>query len=323
MNSPTFHLVTGGTPGLKHDADIARAVLQGHYPVTMNVLHRGNLHLPHKRLALAVRKPFSRRKNVMLFFENLSCSWMRGSDSSILIPNQEWMRPLTTRLIRSCHEIWCKTHYAERIYLERGLAARHVGFSSHDMYVPEVTKDYTACVHIPGRSELKGTTTLLKVWKRHPEWPKLTVITRHPYLRQHCAANIEIVTDFLDPGSLRMVMNRSGIHLCPSETEGFGHYICEALSTQAVVITTNAPPMNELVHEDFGFLAESAGRAPAGYGERFQVEAESLEHTIARALAMANPEKMQMGERARDFFLANQAQFEANFLEAVTNLAQN
>ncbi|MBU2641674.1 MAG: glycosyltransferase [Gammaproteobacteria bacterium] len=318
-----FHLITGGTPGLRQDAEIAQAVLHGKYPVSTHMLHRGNLHLPHRQLALALRKPFSRRKNIMLFFENLSRSWMHCSDLAILIPNQEWMRPLTTQLIRNCHEIWCKTRYAEHVYRERGFATRHIGFSSRDQYLPEVAKDYTACVHIPGRSELKGTATLLKVWKRHPEWPTLTVITRHPYLRQHCAANIEIVTDFLDPGSLQMVMNRSGIHICPSETEGFGHYISEALSTKAVVITTHAPPMNELVQEDFGFLAESARRIPIEYGERFQVGEESLEQAIARALALTHPEKARMGNLARDSFLANRAQFETRFLQAIANLAQN
>src|SRR5512139_784959 len=109
MNSTLFHLVTGGTPGLQQDADIAQAVLQGNHLVSLNVLHRANLHLPHRQLALRLRKPFSRRKHVMIFFENLSRSWMRCGDASILIPNQEWMRPHTTQLSRDCREIWCKS----------------------------------------------------------------------------------------------------------------------------------------------------------------------------------------------------------------------
>ena len=322
MNSTLFHLVTGGTPGLKQDADIAQAVLQGNHPVSLNVLHRANLHLPHRQLALGLRKPFSRRKHVMIFFENLSRSWMRCGDASILIPNQEWMRPHTTQLIRDCGEIWCKSRYAERIFLERGLSVRYIGFSSNDMYLPDVPKDYAACVHIAGRSELKGTATLLKVWERHPEWPMLTVVSRHPYLQRHRSSNIDIVTDYLDRPSLQILMNRAGIHLCPSETEGFGHYISEALSTQAIVITTHAPPMNELVHERFGFLAGFAGRCPVGYGERFQVDAESLEIAITRALALTVREKTRMGEQARASFLANRSQFEASFLAAARSLAQ-
>lgn len=322
MNDTRFHLVTGGTPGLKQDAGIAQAVLQGRHPVSLNVVHRGNLHLPHRQLALALRKPFTRRRHVMVFFENLSRSWMRCGHASILIPNQEWMRPHTSRLIGDCHALWCKSRYAERIFRERGLSARYIGFSSTDMYLPDVPKDYAACVHIAGRSELKGTATLLNVWKRHPEWPVLTVVSRHAYLQRHRAPNIDIVTDYLDQPSLQLLMNRAGIHLCPSETEGFGHYINEALSTQAIVVTTHAPPMNELVQESFGFLAEFAGRSPAGYGERFQVDADSLETAISRALALTVDEKTRMGELARASFLANRSQFEASFLAAARSLAQ-
>jgi glycosyltransferase involved in cell wall biosynthesis len=323
MNATLFHLVTGGTPGLKQDAGIAQAVLQGRHPVSLNVLHRGNLHLPHRQLALGLRKPFSRRRNVMIFFENLSRSWMRCGDMSILIPNQEWMRQHTSQLIPDCREVWCKSRYAERIFLEWNLSVRHIGFSSNDLYLPHVPKDYAACVHISGRSELKGTATLLNVWKRHPEWPVLKVVSRHAYLQQYRSPNIDIVTDYLDRSSLQILMNQAGIHLCPSETEGFGHYISEALSTQAIVITTDAPPMNELVHESFGFLAGFAGRSPAGYGERFQVDADSLEIAITRALALMPREKTRMGEQARASFLANRSQFEASFLGAAANLAQD
>lgn len=320
MNAPTFHLVTGSTPGLINDADIVRAVLQARYPAFTHVLRRENLHLPHRRLILDLHKPFSRRTNVMVFFENLTRGWMRTSDRAILIPNQEWIRPLTNELVRRCHGIWCKTRYAERLFLERGLPAQFIGFSSRDMYLPGEPKDYSACIHLSGRSALKGTDTLLKVWQRHPEWPTLTVITRHSHWERYSTPNIKIVTEYLNINRLKTLMNRAGIHVCPSETEGFGHYINEALSTQAVVITTDAPPMNELVLEEFGILAACNERTPAGYGERFHVDPESLEKSISKALAMSAQEKACMGNRARIAFLAHHARFKAALLEATDSL---
>lgn len=320
MNAPIFHLVTGSTPGLINDADIVHSVLQTKYPAFRHVLRRENLHLAHRRMILAFHKSFSRRTNVVVFFENLTRGWMRTSDMAILVPNQEWIRPLTNELVRRCHGIWCKTRYAERLFLERGLRAQFIGFSSRDMYLPEEPKDYSACLHLSGRSMFKGTVTLLDVWKRHPEWPKLTVITRYSHWERHSAPNIKIMTEYLDHSRLKILMNKVGIHVCPSETEGFGHYINEALSTQAVVITTDAPPMNELVHEEFGVLAACNKRTPAGYGERFHVDPESLELSISRVLAMDTHEKVGMGNRARNAFLAHQARFEATLLAASDSL---
>ena len=46
---------------------------------------------------------------------------------------------------------------------------------------------------------------------------------------------------------LLILMNACQYHLCPSEYEGFGHYINEARSTGALIISTDAAPMNELV----------------------------------------------------------------------------
>ena len=149
---------------------------------------------------------------------------------------------------------------------------------------------------------------------------KLTVITRYSHWERHSAPNIEIVTGYLHHSRLKILMNRAGIHVCPSETEGFGHYINEALSTRSVVITTDAPPMNELVHEESGILASCNKRTPAGYGERFHVDPESLEQSISQALAMDTHEKACMGNRARSTFLAREAQFEETLLEATDRL---
>ena len=50
---------------------------------------------------------------------------------------------------------------------------------------------------------------------------------------------------YIPPGTLRALYNSRLFHLCPSEYEGFGHYIHEALACGAIVVTSDLPPMNE------------------------------------------------------------------------------
>jgi hypothetical protein len=41
------------------------------------------------------------------------------------------------------------------------------------------------------------------------------------------ACNIDYRSDYLDDVELRRLQNESLFHLCPSETEGWGHYLVE------------------------------------------------------------------------------------------------
>lgn len=323
MHASAFHLITGHTPGLTLDATITQSVLQDKYSVFTHVLRRENLHLLHRSTALTLRRLVSKQKNVMIFFENISRNWMPASDLAVLVPNQEWMRPPTRNLLFGCHEIWCKTRYAERLFLERDFPAHFIGFSSRDLYFPDVQKDYSLCLHLCGRSELKGTKSLLQVWAEHPEWPKLVVVTRHHYFKKYSQSNIEILNEYLDQAALRVLMNTAGIHLCPSETEGFGHYINEALSTKAIVITTDAPPMNELVSSSFGALASYSIEIPTGFGERFPVDAHSLERVISHVLELNLETKVRMSNLARKSFLENRSQFTMRLQKSADRLTKN
>ncbi|KAF6265542.1 hypothetical protein COO60DRAFT_1697805 [Scenedesmus sp. NREL 46B-D3] len=51
---------------------------------------------------------------------------------------------------------------------------------------------------------------------------------------------------------VRALQTSIGLDICPSEREGFGHYLNEARAAGAFVMTTDHPPMNELVLPDFG-----------------------------------------------------------------------
>lgn len=58
----------------------------------------------------------------------------------------------------------------------------------------------------------------------------------------------------LRPHGLSHLQQSTPLHVCPSEREGFGHYINEARAAGAVVIAPDHPPMNELVNATTGVL---------------------------------------------------------------------
>ncbi len=66
--------------------------------------------------------------------------------------------------------------------------------------------------------------------------------------------NLILYTERLADEELLRLQQSSGVHLCPSREEGFGHYINEARALGALVMTTNWAPMNDLVQDHFGVL---------------------------------------------------------------------
>ena len=51
----------------------------------------------------------------------------------------------------------------------------------------------------------------------------------------------------LDYNVIQFLQVIGEIHMCPSLIEGWGQYIDEGRRSKSVVVTLNAPPMNELI----------------------------------------------------------------------------
>jgi glycosyltransferase involved in cell wall biosynthesis len=213
--------------------------------------------------------------------------------------------------------ILCKTRDAIEIFKSRGSKTRYLGFASVDKWDRECPRsDEVVCLHAAGASRWKGTSAVVNAWCRHPEWPRLVVL-RSPFSygglpaeKLPEAPNIEYVTERLDEKAWRKYQNACPVHLCPSEAEGFGHIITEAMSCGAVVITTDGAPMNELITSDRGILVRSARAETMRLGTAYFVDLDDLERQIGRVLEMKPKERWAIGQNARQWYEAQCAAFE-------------
>lgn len=321
MVAKSFHIQTDESPGLKCDADIIANALAGKFGAKKNICTKWNWNVHFQRILLKIKKLLGFRDAIGVFVEDIRPRWLSAFSVNILIPNQEWMRPGTVLSLKRCDEVWCKTKYAQALFTDVGCKTRYIGFTSIDRYAPDMPKNFDSYIHVQGRSGSKGTATILEAWGKNPQWPVLTIVTRDTTLVSCSSHNIKVVTDFLTDSDLNQRMNSSGVHLCTSEAEGFGHSINEALSTGALVISTNAPPMNELVQPEFGLLVPFASSSPAGLGEKFKISVNDLAHTIEKSLVLSWAEKERMGQAARAAYLKGQRDFQAAILNAAEYLS--
>lgn len=94
----------------------------------------------------------------------------------------------------------------------------------------------------------------------------------------------------------------------------------EAMRCGAVALTTDAPPMNELVGRDRGILVPFGGSKPQNLGVNYYVDESALEAAIDSLIAMPTDAKAALGERARTWAASEAEAFTGRFLGEIKRL---
>ncbi|MCP2729800.1 glycosyltransferase [Limnofasciculus baicalensis] len=200
---------------------------------------------------------FNKNNEINIFLERIVPDLLGESKVNLLIPNPEWFHPAWRLFSGNINAVLCKTHQAVDIYNGLGFRTRYIGFTSLSRNIEEYQEKEFQVLHVAGGSHFKGTKRLLHLWEKHPEWPRLNVVTHRIMSGYKSKANnISVMSEYIDDYELKVLQNKCLFHAYPSQAEGFGHCINEAMSCAVVVLTNNAPPMNELVNSDNGFLVD-------------------------------------------------------------------
>lgn len=255
----------------------------------------------------------SRRKaavDLNLMLEHVWPEFLSQARGNILVPNPEWFDRHDLRFLKRADIVWAKTHQTDLIFRRLGLATQFIGFDSEDRYDPAVRRE-RRCFHLAGKSMMKGTDRLLRAWAQQPHWPTLTVIQHSASMHapEISAANIDRRVGYLDDAQLRHEQNACMFHLCPSLTEGWGHYIVEALGVGAVPITVDAPPMNELVTAERGLLMPYERTGTQRLAQTHYFSTTGLQSAMERVIAMSDEEWARLSANARGWFEANRRDF--------------
>ncbi len=303
-----FEVSLNGTP--REQATIRRR----------RIVHRASnfrhLWRRHKQLAAA-------QFDVNIFLEDLTPGFFQHASANMFIPNPEWFKANQQRHLQGIDVVLCKTRDAQETFSRLGSETRFIGFTSEDRgHNANTQKQPNTFLHMAGRSWQKGTQPLLALWLRHPEWPTLTVVQNartysQSKVKSVAAPNIEHLLVRLDDAALRELQNRCAIHLCPSEAEGFGHCIAEAMSCGALTLTTNAPPMNELISPERGVLVNYNRTSAQRSGMNYYVDPADLERKIQAIIAMDGPSRQTLGDNARQWYCENDRLFRTRLVDAL------
>ena len=283
------------------------------------ILHPARLRARTLARRLAGRGP--QRWDVNLMLERVRPEYLATARRNVLLPHPEWFDQRDRKWLPRLDRAFVLTRHAVPIFKSLGLKTEYTGFTSEDRRDPSVPREH-AFFHLAGRSANKGTETLLATWRHHPGWPRLTVLQSPRAARETVqASNITHRVGYIADAELKRIQNAHRFHLCPSETEGFGHYLVEAMGVGAVVATLDAPPMNEMVTRERGALIAPSRTGTQSLATTYFYDEAALEHAVERLLSTPDDELERMGTAARTWFEDNDRAFKSRIAEAVRALA--
>lgn len=263
-----------------------------------------------------------RRHDINIFFEQMAPIWFRHAAVNCLVPNPEWLQRGYRRFLPKLDAVLCKSRDAEQTFSRLGCRTHFTGFTSHDRSDTELRPDYERCFHAAGHSIQKGTRRLAEIWRRHPEWPPLTIVQGGGQAEGGDAPNLRIINRYLDDAEMCRLQNTHGIHLYLSEAEGFGHPAAEAASCRAVTFCTNAAPLNEIISPERGRLVEVESSVEFNLSAWSRFSEQSLVQEMSEFLALGNSEKLAIGERARAWFAENDHSFRQRLPKILTDIVE-
>ena len=295
--------------------------------VSVTAIRRGKLHKLLHPLRLRARVMLRRLRgldarefDVNLLLERIRPEVFPLARHNVLLPHPEWFDPRDHAPLAAIDRVFVLTHHAVPIFERLGASVDYVGFTSEDRFDPDVPRE-RAFFHLAGRSPNKGTEPLLALWRKHPQWPLLTVLQNRRVAKPGPpAGNIRHLVDYLDDAQLKRLQNAHRFHLCPSETEGFGHYLVEAMSLGAVTLTVDAAPMNEMVTPERGVRVAVARTGTQNLAITNFFDEASMAAAIERMIGLDDAELDRLGSAARAWFLDNDRQFRQRINAAVAAL---
>jgi glycosyltransferase involved in cell wall biosynthesis len=264
--------------------------------------------------------------DVNLFLEFAHPGWFPFAKLNVLIPNPEWFREEQHAHLSGIDLVLCKTVDAQRAFQALGKRTFWAGFTAEDRggHMLAAMSRPMRALHVAGRSEHKGTRQVIDTWERHPEWPELTVVQRAldegTPLYAPQLPNVRYFSERLSDEAVVALQRDHAIYILPSEVEGYGQSLVEGMSLGAIVVTTDAAPMNELVTPDRGVLVQARAGEPFRLGNRYQVIASELERALADVLTWSPERCERIGSAARAWYVQNDRRFRAEFPQVLATL---
>jgi hypothetical protein len=261
--------------------------------------------------------------DLALFLETVPPNMMKLAPINWLFANCEWMKPEVIKLAdRHFDRIFAKTQEGYRLLAPLfGDRVVYTGFMARDNYDPSIPRE-NRFLHIGGNSAIRGTTAVRDAWlwkhNGEPIGAELTIVSR--VLKERPEIPRVTYLERVSDEEIKRLQNSHRFHIYPSATEGFGHSLHESQGVGAFVLTTSAPPMNELPD---ALLIPAKKSGKYNLADLYEVSALDIHELVKESykFAVTCPGLLaECQEDTRSKFLSANDDFKMRFAEQLADL---
>jgi len=293
--------------GLTQDAMILRGLLtNAHGEVQIRKVHYA--------------MPQCAEAEINIFIENMNPSLIPYASKNIWIPNTEWTYKSWTPYSRMVDEIWVKTKEAYSIFSELAPNVKYVSWTSIDKIYND-KKDYNKAIVLVGKNVYRNPKPILQAYlfiqKSNPEMYKTLPELKIPHNPDHVKFFFppelsDKVTIFnpLTESEYDAILSESGLAICTSAAEGFGHAVNEAMSSGCNLILSPIKPFRELTEDKAAFITASKTlEHPSCFGDIIDVSVPSIVDRLYEYVESPTSKKRQTSEKVRELYERHHASF--------------
>jgi hypothetical protein len=262
----------------------------------------------HTWTKVAYDRPFdgiSYHADINIFLEVMVAGLLCFAPVNYFCPNSEWFEANSTECALSrISMVLCKTHDCETIWGKKLGRTFYTGWEARDLNqsIPVVDKK-PEFLHLAGNSGTKNTDAVINCWRMYDPGYPITIVSRDPAVRVQCHGVKNVTYEQrVDDGRVVHMLNNFRFHLMPSEYEGYGQGLHEALGCGGIVLTTNAPPMTEFPGIPSELMISSAGTHIRRLATCHRVTPEGVLQAVQKAVMLSNDRLMQLSVAARQGF---------------------
>jgi hypothetical protein len=278
--------------GLQQDAKILRGLLA---LVDENVQIRNVRHI----------SPECTEADLNIFIEVMNPALVPFAGKNIWIPNHEWTYKTWKPYLSMMDEIWVKTHEAEVLFAEWNPI--YIGWTSIDKEFSP--KDYNKAICLVGKNIYRHPKPILRAYyeimNKNPSLYKKLPQLQIPYNPKHLTvfaphmSKVTLIDKELTEDEYNQILRDSGLAICTSACEGYGHAVNEAMSTGSNLLLSPIKPFfeltkNAIVCDELQFIDH-----PSCFGQMVDTKTQSIIDSLEYYVNIDLKKKKDLSNKVR------------------------